>query len=252
MAVMRTSLVPGLLSAMLRNTNRQQSRVRLFETGLRFVPTEAGLTQVPTLALLLTGNRLEESWSVASEMSDFFDLKGDLESVLELTRAPAQFQFAAGSRCALHTGQTAVISRDGKQVGYLGALHPATEKELGLNAPAYVCEIDLQVILEAMLPQFAELSKFPEVRRDLAVVVDKAVPAAELMENVRSVAGAYLTDLRLFDVYEGKGIDPKRKSLALGLTFRDQSRTLSDEDVNQSIDQVIDLVEKKYKAELRN
>jgi phenylalanyl-tRNA synthetase beta chain len=108
------------------------------------------------------------------------------------------------------------------------------------------------VLLEGELPGFKEISKFPEVRRDLAVIVDKNVSAAELMENVRGVAGSYLTDLRLFDVYEGKGIDPKRKSLALGLTFRDQSRTLSDSDVNDSVDQVIDLLGKNYKAELRN
>ena len=107
-------------------------------------------------------------------------------------------------------------------------------------------------MLETRLPAFSELSKFPEVRRDLAVVVDKSVVAADLMANVRAVAGSYLTDLRLFDVYEGKGIDPKRKSLALGLTFRDQSRTLGDEDVNLAVGQVIDLLEKNYKAELRN
>ena len=125
-------------------------------------------------------------------------------------------------------------------------------EELGLNAALYVCEIDLESVLETRLPAFSELSKFPEVRRDLAVVVDKVVASAELMSNVRAVAGTYLTDLRLFDVYEGKGIDPKRKSLALGLTFRDHSRTLSDDVVNLAVDQVIDSLEKNYKAELRN
>ena len=102
-----------------------------------------------------------------------------------------------------------------------------------------------------LIPSFSELSRYPEVRRDLAVIVDKTVPAQELLGNVRSVAGTYLTDLTLFDVYEGKGIDPKRKSLAIGLTFRDQSRTLGDEDVNQAVQQVIDSLEKNYNAELR-
>ena len=258
MAVMRTSLLPGLVAAVLRNTNRQQPRVRLFETGLRFVKGADGLQQIPTLAMVITGQRAPESWAEAGAAADFFDLKGDLESLLALTRAPAEFGFRAGSRAALHPGQTAMIARSvaggeaAADIGYLGALHPRALKELGLNAPLYVCELDLEPVLTALLPQFTELSRFPEVRRDLAVVVDKAVPAAELMENVRAAAGAYLTDLRLFDVYEGKGIDPKRKSLALGLTFRDQSRTLSDEDVNKSVDQVIDLLEKNYKAELRN
>ncbi|RLA58625.1 MAG: phenylalanine--tRNA ligase subunit beta [Gammaproteobacteria bacterium] len=252
MAVMRTSLLPGLVAAVLRNTNRQQPRVRMFETGLRFVPGESGLRQVPTLGIVLTGQRFAESWASAAQGTDFFDLKGDLERLLTLTRQPESFEFKAGQRAALHPGQTALITRNGHDCGYIGALHPSVSAELGLNAALYACEIDLESVLETRLPAFSELSKFPEVRRDLAVVVDKSVPAAQLMENVRAVAGSYLTDLRLFDVYEGKGIDPKRKSLALGLTFRDQSRTLGDEDVNLAVGQVIDLLEKNYKAELRN
>jgi phenylalanyl-tRNA synthetase beta chain len=252
MAVMRTSLLPGLVTAVLRNTNRQQPRVRMFETGLRFLPGKSGLRQVPTLGIVVTGQRFAESWASAAEAADFFDLKGDLQSLLALTREPESFEFKAGQRAALHPGQTAVITRNGHDCGYIGALHPTASAELGLNAALYVCEIDLESVLETRLPAFSELSKFPDVRRDLAVVVDKSVPAAELMENVRAVAGSYLTDLRLFDVYEGKGIDPKRKSLALGLTFRDQSRTLGDEDVNLAVGQVIDLLEKNYKAELRN
>ncbi|MCP5164853.1 MAG: phenylalanine--tRNA ligase subunit beta [Pseudomonadales bacterium] len=252
MAVMRTSLLPGLLAAVQRNANRQQPRVRLFETGLRFVPGEDGLRQVATLALVATGSRLAESWSAGGDGVDFFDLKGDVESLFALTRDGDKVQFRSAERPALHPGQTATITRNGQQVGYLGALHPAVRAELGLGAPLYACEIDLEAVLEAVLPTFTELSRFPEVRRDLAVVVDKSVPSAELLANVRQVAGSYLRDLRLFDVYEGKGIDPKRKSLALGLTFRHQTRTLSDEDVNLAMDQVIDSLEKNYKAELRN
>ena len=252
MAVMRTSLLPGLVGAVLRNTNRQQPRTRLFETGLRFVPAKDGLQQVPTLAMVMTGQRFGESWSVATEAADFFDLKGDVESLLGLTREAGAFRFEASERAALHPGQTASVTRKGQAVGYLGALHPAARAELGLDIPLFACEIDLDAVLETTLPSFTELSKFPEVRRDLAVVVDKSVQSAELMENVRAVAGSYLKDLRLFDVYEGKGIDPKRKSLALGLTFRDQSRTLSDEVVNLAMDQVVDSLEKNYKAELRN
>ncbi len=252
MAVMRTSLLPGLVTSVLRNTNRQQPRVRLFETGLRFVPAEDGLQQVPTLAMVVTGERLAETWSSTAEPVDFFDLKGDLESLLALSRQPEAFGFEVSERAAMHPGQTARVTYKGQPVGFVGALHPAVLAELGLSAPLFVLEIDLEPVLAAKLPEFEELSKFPEVRRDLAVVVDKSVASAELMSNVRAVAGTYLTDLRLFDVYEGKGIDPKRKSLALGLTFRDQSRTLSDDVVNDAVDQVIDSLEKNYKAELRN
>ncbi|MFT6276305.1 MAG: phenylalanyl-tRNA synthetase beta chain [Halioglobus sp.] len=252
MSVMRTSLIPGLVTAVLRNTNRQQPRVRLFETGLRFVPGSDGLEQTPTLAVVATGQRFSENWANEKAAGDFFDLKGDLESMLALTRNASNFEFSACAREAMHSGQTAAISLAGKEVGYIGALHPSVANKVGLNAPLYVCEINLAVLLDGQLPEFSEVSKFPEVRRDLAVVVDKNVSAAELMNNVRTVAGSYLTDLRLFDVYEGKGIDPKRKSLALGLTFRDQSRTLSDDDINATMDQVIDLLEKNYNAELRN
>ncbi|MEH6590665.1 MAG: phenylalanine--tRNA ligase subunit beta [Halioglobus sp.] len=252
MGVMRTSLMPGLVTAVLRNTNRQQPRVRMFETGLRFVPSPDGLKQIPTLAMVATGQRFDESWAAASDAADFYDLKGDVESVLELTRNPQSFTFEAGERPALHPGQTGTLSQNGEKIGYLGALHPTVAADLGLNSTLYVCEIDLESVLGGELPKFSEMSKFPEVRRDLAVIVDKNVASADVLANVRAAAGTYLTDLRLFDVYEGKGIDPKRKSLALGLTFRDQSRTLNDSDVNESVKQVVDSLEKNYKAELRN
>ncbi len=252
MAVMRTSLLPGLVATVLRNVNRQQPRVRLFETGLRFVPTDSGLQQVPTLALALTGRRVEESWTAGDDAADFFDLKGDLESVLALGRAGEEFAFAPAERAALHPGQTADITRNGQSVGYIGRVHPAAASQLGLTAALYVCEIDLEAVLAARLPAFQELSKYPGVRRDIAIIVDKSISSADLLKDVRECAGTYLTDLRLFDVYTGKGIDPKRKSLALGLTFRDQSRTLVDDDINPTVSQVIDLLEKNYNAELRD
>ena len=204
------------------------------------------------LPLLPQDNGRALPWASGSDSVDFYDIKGDLESLLTLGDDVTQFAFQAENRAGLHPGQCAKITRKGQCVGYLGALHPSVVQELGLTGEVFVCEIALSAVSGAQLPEFKELSKFPEVRRDLAIIVDKSVQSAALMENVRSAAGVYLTDLRLFDVYEGKGIDPKRKSLALGLTFRDQSRTLSDEDVNLAMDQVIDSLGKNYKAELRN
>ncbi|MFV0478285.1 MAG: phenylalanine--tRNA ligase subunit beta [Parahaliea sp.] len=257
MAVMRTSLLPGLVGAVLRNTTRQQSRVRLFESGLRFLTGNnddavVGLRQEPTLAMVVTGQRLAETWAAPAESVDFFDLKGDVEGLLSLTRASAEIEFVAAKHPALHPGQTACILHKGKTIGVMGALHPSVQAELDLKAPLYAVEIELAALLDTRLPVFSELSRYPEVRRDLAVLVDRKVPAADVIANVRASAGAYLTDLRLFDVYQGKGIDPQRKSLALGLTFRDQSRTLSDDDVNQSVNQVIDSLEETYRAELRS
>ena len=255
LSVMRTSLLPGLMGALVHNTHRQQSRVRLFETGLRFLPgggegSVAGVEQVPTLAGVATGRREAENWNEGGELVDFYDVKGDLESVLALTGE--SFRFGAAERTGLHPGQTAGIYRGDVLMGYLGTLHPELQSAYDLATPVYLFELELGAVLNARLPAFAELSKYPAQRRDIAVIVDKSVAAGELLENVRSVAGTYLTDLRLFDVYEGKGIDPKRKSLALGLTFRDSSRTLSDDDVNKCVDQVIDLLIKTYNAELRN
>jgi len=252
LAVMRTSLLPGLMQALSYNTARQQQRVRLFETGLRFTPSAAGLQQTPTLAAVITGRRLAEGWNSGQDTVDFYDIKGDLEAVLALGADSDSYRFVAAEREGLHPGQTAAVYKGDSLVGYLGALHPSLQSKYDLAQTVYLFEVDLQPLLEAQLPSFDELSRYPEVRRDLAVLVDKSVPAGELLENVRTVAGTYLKDLRLFDVYEGKGIDPKRKSLALGLTFRDSSRTLSDEDVNKSVDQVIDLLIKTYEAELRN
>lgn len=252
MSVMRTSLLPGLMESLKRNTSRQQQRVRLFETGLRFVREGGELTQSPTIAGVVTGRRHPEGWSEQGEGVDFYDIKGDVEAMLQLSGEPQAFRFAAATRTGLHPGQTAALYRGEALVGYVGALHPAAQTSYDLSAPVYAFELDLGLVRKARMPAFSELSRYPEVRRDLAVLVDREVAAAELLENVRTVAGTYLTDLRLFDVYEGKGIDPKRKSLALGLTYRDSSRTLSDEDVNKSVDQVIDLLRKTYNAELRN
>lgn len=252
MAVMRTSLVPGLLGAAIHNINRQQHRVRLYETGLRFLSRGSELHQVPTLALVCSGQRFPKSWTaVPAVLADFFDLKGDLESLLDMTRMRGDYAFEVASHPALHPGQSATVTRKGHPVGMLGTLHPNVGADFGFNSPVFVAEIDLSSLLESALPAFKEVSRFPEVRRDLAVIVDKTVSAADVLGAVKSAAGTYLADLTLFDVYTGKGIDPKRKSLALGLTFRDQSRTLGDEDVNLAVGQVIDLLEKNYNAELR-
>jgi len=253
MAVMRTSLLPGLISAAMHNLNRQQSRVRLFETGLRFLPDSTSLCQVPMLAMVCTGQRFAKSWAAAPALAlDFYDLKGDLESLFKLTGAPEEYAFDATAHSALHPGQAAVITRKGQAVGIIGALHPGVAAGFGLDTPMFVAEVELSAVLEGVLPSFTEVSKFPEVRRDLAIIVDKSVPASHLIDAVKSAAGTYLTDLTLFDVYTGKGIDPKRKSVALGLTFRGQSRTLGEEDIHLAVGQVIDLLEKKYNAELRN
>ncbi|BAP44652.1 phenylalanyl-tRNA synthetase subunit beta [Pseudomonas sp. StFLB209] len=251
MAAMRSSLWPGLVKALQHNLNRQQDRVRLFESGLRFVGQLDGLKQQPMLAGVVCGSRLPEGWAQGRDAVDFFDVKADVEAVLGFAGALNAFTFKAGKHPALHPGQTALIERDGREVGYLGALHPELAKQLGLDRPVFVFELVLAEVAEGRLPKFSELSRFPEVRRDLALLADRDVAASAVLDVIRENAGEWLTDLRLFDVYQGKGIDPHRKSLAVGLTWQHPSRTLNDDEVNATTLAILTSLEERLNTTLR-
>ncbi|QPG62690.1 phenylalanine--tRNA ligase subunit beta [Pseudomonas sp. BIGb0427] len=251
MAAMRASLWPGLVKSLQHNLNRQQDRVRMFESGLRFVGQLGDLKQQPMLAGVVCGSRLPEGWANGRDSIDFFDVKADVEAVLGFSGSLAEFTFVAGKHPALHPGQTARIERDGREVGYLGAIHPELAKTLGLDRPVYVFELVLGEVAEGRLPKFSELSKFPEVRRDLALVAGRDVASSSVLEVIRDNAGEWLTDLRLFDVYQGKGIDPDRKSLAVGLTWQHPSRTLNDEEVNTATQNILTSLEQRLNTTLR-
>ncbi|MCU7645594.1 phenylalanine--tRNA ligase subunit beta [Pseudomonas piscis] len=251
MAAMRSSLWPGLVKALQHNLNRQQDRVRMFESGLRFVGQLEGLKQQQMLAGILCGTRLPEGWAQGRDGVDFFDVKADVEAVLGFAGALDAFTFVPGKHPALHPGQTARIERDGCEVGYLGAIHPELAKQLGLDRSVFVFELVLSEIAQGRLPKFQELSRFPEVRRDLALLADRDVAASAVLEVIRENAGEWLTDLRLFDVYQGKGIDPHRKSLAVGLTWQHPSRTLNDDEVNSATQSILTSLEQRLNATLR-
>lgn len=251
MAAMRASLWPGLVKALQHNLNRQQDRVRLFESGLRFVGQLGNLEQQPMIAGVVTGSRLPEGWANGRDGIDFFDVKADVEALLGYSGALADFKFVAGKHPALHPGQTARIERDGKEVGYLGAIHPEVAKALDLDRPVYVFELVLADVVEGRLPKFSELSKFPETRRDLALIAGRDVASQDVLEVIRDNAGEWLTDLRLFDVYQGKGIDPDRKSLAVGLTWQHPSRTLNDDEVNATLQTILTSLEQRLNTTLR-
>lgn len=251
MAAMRSSLWPGLVKALQHNLNRQQSRVRLFESGLRFVGQLEGLKQEAMIAGVVCGKRLPEAWAHGREGVDFYDVKADVEALLGAAGALDAFSFVPGEHPALHPGQTARIERDGKLVGYLGAIHPELAKSLDLDQPVYLFEFVLAEVMSGRLPTFSELSRFPEVRRDLAVLVDREVAAEAVLDTIREAAGEWLTDLRLFDVYHGKGIDPLRKSLAVGLTWQHPSRTLNDDEVNTTTQNIVTSLEGRFNATLR-
>ena len=253
LAVMRTSLLPGLVKALQYNLNRQQDRVRLFETGLRFTPGAdlSALKQERMIAGLIYGTRQPEGWSAGKDLVDFYDIKADVEALLAHYDAQAEFTFAAAKHSALHPGQCAQILRNGEPVGVVGALHPSLQKAYDLPKAAYLFELSQEALGQSVLPAFKPLSKFPEVRRDLAILVDAEVPVADLLKVAVEASGENLTDFNIFDVYQGKGIDFNRKSVAMGLTFQHPSRTLNDEEINAAVDAVVRDLEQKYNASLR-
>ena len=249
MAVMRTTLWPGLVKALQHNQNRQQSRIRLFETGQRFIPSEQGLQQQDVFAGLIYGSRNPESWHGKAENVDYFDIKGDLETLLAI--GGQDFSFAAVEHLALHPGQSANIKLDGAVVGYVGAMHPGLVKDIGLQGPVFMFEVNLAAISLGVLPAYQTLSKFPEMRRDLAIALDQKISVAQVTSEIESSAGKWLNAVRLFDVYQGQGIENGQKSLALGLTWQHPERTLTDDEVNQWVEQVVTHLAENAGASLR-
>jgi phenylalanyl-tRNA synthetase beta chain len=204
------------------------------------------------LAAAICGSRSAEAWSSTADNVDFFDIKGDLQSLLALCGRVDDFSFRAGRHPALHDGQSAQVCLGQREVGWVGRLHPRIQRELGLAQAVFLLEIELGAILEATLPHFRELSRYPEVRRDIAVIVDEAVPVAAVLKCIRDAGGENLIELILFDTYQGKGIEKQRKSLGVGLTFRDQSRTLNDSEINASVERVMESLRDQFSAVLRD
>ena len=252
MAAMRTSLWPGLVQAMQHNLNRQQNRISLFECGLRFIQQDSELKQEMMVAGLRSGDDLPEQWGVSSRRVDFFDIKSDVEALLGLSAATDEFRFETASHPALHPGQSASVQRNGETIGYVGALHPQLARKLGLSQDVMLFEITLAGIQRTQIPVFHSLSKFPAIRRDLAVVLDQEISAQQLNDTIKLAAPESLTRVELFDVYTGEGIDSGRKSLALGLTLQDLSRTLTDSEVDDVITKIVGKLQTELGATLRD
>jgi len=252
MAVMRTTLWPGLAKALQHNQHRQQTRVRMFESGMRFVPTADGLQQDQVLAGVVYGSRYAEGWTAKREPVDFYDVKGDVEALLAAGGDLASYRFVPAPHPALHPGQSASIERNGEPVGFVGALHPSHCDALDLSGPVFLFELSLAVVRQGVLPAFRPLSKYPETRRDLALLVDQSVVVAGLLELVREQAGEWLSNLTLFDVYAGEGIENGKKSLALGLTWQHPSRTLTDEEISSVFNAIVTAAQQRFDAALRS
>lgn len=254
---MRTSLIPGLVDALSKNIKRQQSRVRVFESGLCFNQGESAaiddLIQEERIAALAYGPLSANTWDKKSDWVDFYDLKGDVESLLGFCTQGRKISFRPGqeTRTWMHPGQCAEVFLDGQCIGYLGALHPSTLKALDIEKNVYVMELALAAIKESALPAFKGISKFPAVSRDLAFVIDQSVSYEEIQSSVRASAGQSLTSVTLFDVYKGENIGEGKQSIALNLTFQEIERTLKDEEVNAALDQVVASLAEEFQASLR-
>jgi phenylalanyl-tRNA synthetase beta chain len=251
MSVMRTSLWPGLVKTLVHNQNRQQMRARLFETGLVFSSVNNKLEQKLKVGCLVCGERAPEQWAQVSQPADFFDLKGDAELLLALCGDATSIRFVADEHPALQKGQTARIVRGEQSLGWLGALHPKLLQALDIVGKVFLLELDYAALSPTLIPAVTELSRFPAVRRDLAIVIAQEVSADAVQQALREVAGDVLQELQLFDLYQGTNIAKGKKSLALGLTFQHPSRTLADADINPIIDSCIKALEAKFNAELR-
>ncbi|NKI33705.1 phenylalanine--tRNA ligase subunit beta [Wenzhouxiangella sp. XN79A] len=252
MGVLRTSLVPGLVQTVAANLRKQQARIKLYETGHVFRVGAEGFEESHRVGLALAGRAVGESWTAARRDFDFFDLKGEVEQMLALAGlGHGQVVFRPTRRDWLHPGQSAEVLIDDETAGTLGQLHPALVDPLGLAHPVFVAELELAPIRSRALPEYGGLSRFPSVRRDLALAVPEDVAAAELVTVAKKVGGDRVRECIIFDTYEGKGIESGFKGIAIGLILRDVSRTLTDQDADRVVTDVMAALNQTYGVSLR-
>jgi phenylalanyl-tRNA synthetase beta chain len=252
LGVMRPRLLPGLVDALARNASRQQDRVRLFELGKVFAAAGDGRAplETPRIAAVASGDAFAEQWGVPARRADFHDLKGDLDALAQLSAVRLDYRPAAPSWA--HPGRAAEVLRDGEAIGMIAELHPRLQQALGLDHPVIAFEVDLAPLRRRELPRARPLSKFPSVRRDLAFIVAESVAWADLEATAVAAAGPALRSLRLFDVYAGKGVETGFKSVAMGLILQDDSRTLTDRDVDAAVASVTAAMAATHGAGIRS
>ncbi len=252
MSVMRSSLIPGLISSLAANRKRQQSRIRLFESGRCFERKAdgepvTGFHQPLKLAALAAGSALSEQWGSAERAVDFYDVKGDLEAVF----APARLDFEPVSHPALHPGRAASVKRGGRHIGVLGEVHPLWVERYDLGSAPVLFEIELDAVLDRTMPAYAEVSRFPIVSRDLALILDGGVSAARVRSVLLAGTPAIVKSIELFDVYQGKGIEPEKRSLAFRVLMQDTQRTLEDAEVDATVAAIVEKAVSTLGARLR-
>lgn len=247
MSVMRSSLIGGLVANLQFNLNRKQTRVRIFEIGCCFTNDEHGYQQNECIAGLCYGDAAPEQWGIVARSIDFFDVKMDLESLFW----PEQVKFEKSFHPALHPGKSAQICMDGRVVGWLGEMHPRLQRKYDLPRASLLFELKIDALTTRTLPKVKKLSKFPPVRRDIAIVVADHISAQTLLESMYAEKAAIISEIHLFDMYSGKGMESGKKSLAFRILLQDTEKTLIDKEVDEAITKLISLLESKYNAKLR-
>ena len=250
LSVMRTSLWPGLVQALTYNLNRQHDRVRLFEVGRIFSGDNDNVEQHRHIGGVACGSRYAEQWGDKQKPVDFFDIKADVEALLSLG-SYTNIQFISESHPALHTGQSARIYAGDKAIGWVGAVHPKLYKALDLNVRAYVFELALSAVTLALVPTFESLSKFPTIRRDLALLVSDSITAGVIKRCLNDIKSDILKEIQVFDVYSGEGVEQGQKSIAVALYMQHKERTLTDDEVNTLISMITKQLEKQAGATIR-
>jgi len=251
MAVLRTSLLPGLAGTAGKALRRQHHDIRLFEIGHRFRNGKARLVEDQRLGLLMSGRRDPEHFSARPADLDFFDLKGEVEYLVESNSVRGRLSFEAAQHAWLHPGQCADVALDGQRIGWIGQLHPALIEALGWSQTAFVAELDLERVRQRRLPEAQQVSRLPSVRRDLSLVVRDSIPAADLIASIRELAGERLEKCIIFDQYRGAGVEKDCRSVSIGLIIRDVSRTLTESDVEELTENVLSGLSERFDAKLR-
>jgi len=247
MGVMRSSLIGGLVGRLQHNQAHRQPRVRMFEIGCCFGRTGGGFAQTERIAALAQGDACSEQWGCAPRPADFYDARGDLEALL----APVVPRFEAAAHPAFHPGKAARVLVDGEAIGWLGELHPRWQQKYQVAGPVMAFEVELASALGRPLPSFAEVPRFPPVRRDIALVVDEGVPAQALFDAAWTAKPGVLLEISLFDVYRGKGLGEGKKSLAFRVLLQDTQKTLTDSEVEAAVTQVVQALQARFGATLR-
>jgi phenylalanyl-tRNA synthetase beta chain len=252
MSVMRSSLLPGLVSSASANTARQQERVRLFEIGKSFHGTLEMPEEVVRVAAVACGAAVPEQWDIATQSVDFYDIKSDLVAILELAGDTTDIGFRSIEHPALQPGQSAAIVRGGHEIGIIGKLHPRVAKNLDLKRDAYVFELDALQALISKAPIAQPVSRFPVIRRDIAVIVREDISGDDLVQAVAAAAPEIMRDVRIFDIYKGPGIEAGLKSVAISLILQETSRTLTDDDADAAQAAAVQKLRHTFGAELRD